>query len=286
MDKDKVAVVVITFNRLELVKETIRGIRAQTREPDKIIVVNNSSTDGTGEWLKQQHDLEVITQSNVGSSGGQYTGIKYAYEQGYDWIWTMDDDVEPEPDCLESLLSANSKYQVRAPLRYTDKGKPFLNDAIDFNLSNPFASFWKGLITENDLEMDVIEATGITFEGPLLHRSVVEKTGLPDKNFFIFADDTEYFIRAAAEGFDIGIVTGARLNRKLPVSEVSRGFSWKHYYVIRNIIAIHVMHGSGPVRWIKPFGYLLLWLARCRKIKDIGTTFRAFKDGFFYKKEI
>jgi len=56
-NKFKIAAVVVTYNRLELLKQCIDSIKNQTRKPDEIIVVNNSSTDGTLEWLNPNKDL-------------------------------------------------------------------------------------------------------------------------------------------------------------------------------------------------------------------------------------
>ena len=67
---------------MELLKECIQSLRNQTHKLDEIFIINNSSTDGTLEWLNTQTDLTVITQENSGSAGGQYTGIKTAYEKG------------------------------------------------------------------------------------------------------------------------------------------------------------------------------------------------------------
>ena len=102
--KNNIAAVVITYNRLDLLKEVLESVGRQTLKPAKIIVINNGSTDGTKEWLASQSDLHVIVQENTGSSGGQYTGIKTAYDLGFDWIWTMDDDVIHTPHCLEKLF--------------------------------------------------------------------------------------------------------------------------------------------------------------------------------------
>ena len=77
----RVAAVAVTFNRLEFLKELITSLKNQSRTPDEIIIVNNSSTDGTEEWLAEQDGLTVIKQGNTGSSGGQYTAYKTAYEQ-------------------------------------------------------------------------------------------------------------------------------------------------------------------------------------------------------------
>lgn len=283
MIKQKVATVVVTFNRLEFLKEIIEALRKQTRKIDQIIVVHNSGTDGTAEWLAKQKDLYVITQDNFGSSGGQYTGFKAAYDNDFDWIWTMDDDVVPAPDCLEKLLDTNDSTLIRAPLRFMPNGEPYLNDCIKFNLSNPFKGLWTRILNAADLEKSKIDAEGITFEGPLMHRTVIKTIGLPQLNFFIYGDDTEYFIRAAKHGFKTQIYREAHLHRKLEYFREETAFTWKHRYIIRNIIAIDVLHASFIVRLLRPWAYCLKWLSHCRSIGDIRTTLGSFLRGYFYK---
>ncbi|GAB1370784.1 hypothetical protein MASR1M45_08460 [Candidatus Kapaibacterium sp.] len=104
-------------------QKVIEALRNQTHKLDAIIVVNNSSTDGTEEWLNQQNDLTVIKQENLGSSGGQYTGFKTAYDLGFDYIWAMDDDVFPDKDCLSILLSFVKPKNTLFPVRITSKGQ-------------------------------------------------------------------------------------------------------------------------------------------------------------------
>ena len=122
----KITAVVVTYNRLELLKHGIECLRKQ-RQLSEIIIVNNGSTAGTTEWLKgiggmasqvstasKEPNIDVINQENVGGSGGFYTGIKAAFDDGADWIWCMDDDVFPREDCLDNLpenLQDSERYQ-------------------------------------------------------------------------------------------------------------------------------------------------------------------------------
>ena len=63
----RVIAVVVTYNRLELLKRNISCLRKN--EPlSGIVVVNNGSTDGTAEWLAGEPSLHVISQENVGGS--------------------------------------------------------------------------------------------------------------------------------------------------------------------------------------------------------------------------
>ncbi len=279
----KVVATILTFNRLEFLKEIVEAIKGQTRKLDEIIIINNSSTDGTKEWLSLQDGLIVIEQANLGSSGGQWRAFREAYGRGADWIWTMDDDVVPAKDCLEKMLDNDIPYIIRTPLRYMHNGKPFFNDVLTMNLSNPFSSLWNDVYSKENIKEEKTEAVGITFEGPLFHRSLIEKIGLPEKDFFIYGDDTEFFIRAWKAGFKIYVYRDATMKRKLPYVSIPPEFNWKTYYMIRNIIAIDRLNGDTAVRYVRPFAYLLRWLSRVHKPADIKTVFKAFFDGYFFK---
>jgi GT2 family glycosyltransferase len=278
-----VVATILTYNRLEFLKEIIEAVKNQTRKPDGIIVINNSSTDGTREWLQTQDGITVIEQENLGSSGGQWRAFNEAYKAGYDWVWTMDDDVVPANDCLEKMFDNDDVNVIRTPLRYMHDGKPFFNDVLTMNLSNPFSSLWNDIYSEKNLKEQKTEAIGITFEGPLFHRSLIDRIGLPEKDFFIYGDDTEFFIRAWKAGFKIFVYRDATMKRKLPYVSIPSEFNWKSYYMIRNIIAIDTLNANRIVRYLRPFGYLLSWLGRIRRPADIKTVFKAFFDGYFFK---
>lgn len=280
----KIAVCIVTYNRLELLKKVVIAVKNQSLKPDRIYIVNNSSTDGTEEWLNKQNDLFVIKQVNSGGAGGQFTGTKTAYNNGFDYIWIMDDDVAPESLCLEKLYKHADGKKILTPMRYMS-GLPYINDCIEFNLSNPFKSIWKSIISKDLLKNDLIKAEGITFEGPLFPRTAFEKCGFPEKKFFIYADDSELFIRMNKAGFHSYIVTEAILNRMLPVNQSETVFSWKTYYVIRNIIALDKLHSTFFVKILRPWFYLFIWLKRCKSLDNIKITFKAFVDGIFYLSE-
>ena len=282
----KIAAVVVTFNRLELLKKVVRGLRNQTRKPDQIIVVNNGSNDGTLEWLNLQDDVLTVTQENTGSSGGQFIGAKTAFEMGFEWIWQMDDDVVADINCLENLLLHCNENLVCVPARITFEGEFFTADFKTLNITNPFKTIRKGsTIKRKDFENEIIFVEGFTFEGPIFHRNILEKIGLAEKNFFIYADDTEYSVRIFKQNIKTVIVKKAIFRRQLPfpTPEAEFIFNWKTYYMIRNMIAIDVLHGNFLVRLIRPFAYMFFWFTKCKNFDNIKTVLKAFKDGYFYK---
>lgn len=281
----KVTAAVVTYNRLDLLKKVIEGLREQTYKIDNIIIINNSSTDGTEDWLSLQKDLTVLKQANLGSSGGQYRAFKEAASSDCDLVWIMDDDVVPEKDCLEKLVEFYKPGLVLFPLRlYKDK-RPYLNDCIELNLTNPFRHIWKRVVSEEDLANATIEVQGPTFEGPLFAKELISKVGLPEKKFFIFADDTEYFIRAQRAGYKMVLVRDANLIRMIDPPKLLSEFNWKSYYSIRNLVVIDKMYGTVLVKLLRPIAYTFLFLKYSRSFDDMKTTFKAIWAGLKYRSE-
>src|SRR5262245_9543417 len=93
-----------TFNDADIIDQTIESVLKQTRPVDGLLVVDNASVDGTLDRPSLKHATVVRHQQNTGTSGAIATGMRFAMEQGYDWIWVFDADSVPEPDALEKLL--------------------------------------------------------------------------------------------------------------------------------------------------------------------------------------
>src|SRR3954447_15177950 len=105
---ERVCAVVVTYNRVELLRECLTALEAQTRPLDRILVIDNKSTDGTAEMVRSEHPgVELVElPENRGGAGGFYEGTRRAYDDGYDWLWLMDDDTIPNATALEKLLDA------------------------------------------------------------------------------------------------------------------------------------------------------------------------------------
>ena len=108
MEQTNIGVVIVTYNRLDKLRETLNCFERQTKHPKYMVIVDNASSDGTSQHLQKWQSIKasyskyVLTnERNLGGSGGFFTGLQKALDLNADWIWVSDDDAFPEDDALE-----------------------------------------------------------------------------------------------------------------------------------------------------------------------------------------
>ena len=257
--RETVAVVVVTYNRAELLRRCLAGLAALERRPDAVYVVDNASTDHTLEVLDQVTDLPLTvigSETNDGGAGGFNRGVRAAYDAGHDRIWLMDDDVVPAPGCLGVLMAhpGPALMAVREDL----EGRLCEKAATTFDLRNPLAIRPKRqTVDERFADRGSMPAEvpveNVAFEGFMVHRRVVEAVGLPDPSFFIFYDDVDFAVRTRRAGFAILALRDAVLVRQLDFDQQHDMRSWKGYFMYRNLFVVHLRYGENPLVRLKPY---------------------------------
>jgi rhamnopyranosyl-N-acetylglucosaminyl-diphospho-decaprenol beta-1,3/1,4-galactofuranosyltransferase len=256
-DELKVAAVVVTYNRKELLKKCLRSLLNQTKPIDEIVVIDNASTDGTDQMICNEFPeiTYVRLSENLGGAGGFHDGIKLAYEKGYYWIWVMDDDAFPEPTTLEELMAHSNGADILVPAQVDSLGRKY------------GAGLWKfGYIPVNlDCASEMIPIEMFAFVGPLFRREVVQCIGFPRKDFFIHADDLEWALRAKLAGFTAYAVPSAIIFHEYGKPRILRRFGrvsvrcsqtpWKHYYEMRNTLLM-LNHFQWPKRHVEKVSFL------------------------------
>ncbi len=241
-----IACVVVTFNRRNLLERCLLAIAAQTSRLDQLIIIDNASTDGTGEWLatwlpERVGYAELVTLTeNLGGAGGFAEGLRIAIQRGAEWIWMMDDDAEPHLDALTELLKvADDSANVYGSLATHGAN----------------TSWVIRLIGPPQMSVDEVAAVprradveSLPFLGFMVHRDLVKTIGLPDAGFFIAADDVEYCLRATRSGAKIIIAGKSHIEHPRTDRHIVHVFghnvaylrlpSWKRYYDTRNRLLI------------------------------------------------
>jgi len=226
----KIAAVVVTYNRKEKLIKNLSCLKNQTRSLDKIYVIDNASTDGTKEIFNSTSDelIEYIRlDKNLGGSGGFAIGIEKAYNEGFDYIWGMDDDAFPDIKALEELEKASQEF-------------------------DELTSFWSNCDNDDDFENEYKKVDSWMFVGFFIPKKVIEKVGFPRSDFFIYHDDSEYAYRIIKKGYKIIKVKKSLINHKdyNKRENIQKNFfrktiqfpkipDWRMYYLVRNHILMY-----------------------------------------------
>lgn len=300
----KICAVIVTYNRLNCLKETLAALKRQSRRIDGILVFDNHSTDGTKDYLlshsfgdlseegeRNFSNLYFQSPQNLGGSGGFSQAVKLASDLGFDYLWIMDDDVAPENNCLEVLLEGMeaNRTQVAIPAR---KGKNFTDKVcIDIDLKHFYKFFiwWRKTYVKDSQVRPIHFVRDMTFEGPLISVPLIQKIGLPDADYFIQFDDTDYAQRLLQYS-KIVYVRDAVLQRQLPAKVIKKGekkapMNWRDYYIMRNNILFDKRYGKRwSVRSLSPL--LMIIYSILLAIKDgnlranLPIVIKAAVDGY------
>lgn len=255
----QIACVIVTYNRKHLLKRCLDAVAKQTFKPSFVYILDNASTDGTRESVikwgvndTQKDDIYykyILNKKNEGGAGGFYRGMKYAMEDGdYDALWVMDDDGEPEKECLKNLVSYLGDYDYIAPIVLSDED----HDTCSFVPNTNYEEFCK----KAD-EGGVVVDWASPFNGILYSARLIQKIGYPKKEMFIWGDEINYHLRAKKAGFlPITVVNSIHyhpINRVVGYKDESNKNifiivdqkDWKLYCALRNqIYNLHLIYNK------------------------------------------
>jgi len=197
---DRVVAAVVTYNRKQLLLECLRGVLAQTHPVERVIVLDNGSTDGTEAALRDAGLLDrpevrwLPLGANLGGAGGFARAVEAGRETEADWIWLMDDDSEPPPESLERLLSAPPASD---PSTVALCSKVVYGDGVTID-ANQRGHFRRRLLPlpEREYRAGHHASLGfLSFVGSLVRADAARRAELPRADFFVWGDDVEYSFR-------------------------------------------------------------------------------------------
>lgn len=273
-ESEKIIIVVVTYNRKSILKQCLLSLLAQSQLPDLIIIVDNASTDGTEEMLQKEflnHPLFLYANlgGNLGGAGGFQFGSKLAIEKEADWVCLMDDDCLPDKDFLRQLMTnINHKQNIYSPIVLSIEDKKTVLWGINAQIN-----------TGNR------EVVTLPFNGFLIHRESIKELGFPEKDFFIYGDDTEYNLRAKSSGRKIIMVTDSVMYH--PYKNMLKGLNiikmfmskiWV-YYKLRNAIVIYKRYKYVSKNQVLMFLFSLLFYILTLNLHFINLWFEGLKDG-------
>lgn len=251
----KVDAVVVTFNRLKKLQHALECYDKQSVPFRSLIVVDNHSTDGTIEYLKEwemqsaAYEKHVIyLPSNVGGSGGFYEGEKYAIEHGADWVYISDDDAYPEILLVEKFNTFCEQHKeekisaICATVTFVN-GKIINGCRRHMYLKDGY--LYADPSTDDEYRLSSFKHNVLSYVGVFLSGAAMKQEGLVDPTFFIYQDDSEHSIRLSKYGTmyclpNMRVIHDTDLINATP--EHLERMAWKEYYGARNGVYIVIKH--------------------------------------------
>jgi len=190
---EKTAIIVVTYRRNALLRVLFGSLADQQRAPAWIVVVDNDGeagplVDEVRPTLPASHVEYRLPDQNLGGAGGFALGVETAMALGAEWIWFMDDDVMLLPDALDSVERWAGKHRFFIGRRQNRDGSEyFYQPRFNEFLAVPVPDFKFDFTQADEFLTDVV-----SFEGCVVHRSIVEAIGIPDARFFLSWDDIIY----------------------------------------------------------------------------------------------
>jgi GT2 family glycosyltransferase len=279
-----VAAVIPHFNRVDLLRVLLANLARQTRRFDRVIVVDNGSTDGSVQEARRAGAEVIELPRNLGFAAAVNRGIEAAAE--VDWVAVLNNDVTLAPEWLERLLAAAEDIASEAG-QGTGRGPggPPHTDPVSVwfaagkirSASDPSridgcfdeisrgACAWRcGSGREDGPAWDAPRAIRIApMTAALFRRELFTEIGLLDERFVSYLEDVDFGLRCAAAGR-----TGAYVPAAVAYHQGSATLGkWNKdtvRYLARNQVLLAAKHFRGMPRWPLVVGQLLWGLVAIR----------------------
>ena len=296
---NNVVAVVVTYNRIEMLKKCISAIENQTYSCD-ILIVNNASTDNTEEWIvsyskSKDNIIYYNTGENIGGAGGFNYGMRKAVEACYDYVWVMDDDCIPNTDALEKLMNADKI--LGGPENYGYLSSVVLwTDGTEckMNRQKIRKAYYENV---HFLKDSIIQVEQSTFVSLLFPAQTIKKVGLPIKDFFIWGDDIEYTrritVRNSMNSFMVGssqVVHAMKENTGSSIATDVPERINRYRYAFRNEGYLYRQEGiKGIAYYIAKCGLnfcRIIFKAKDHKLKRCRVLIGSMIKGLFFNPDV
>jgi len=245
----RTAAIVPTLNRVAELVSCLDALDRQTRRPDLVLVVDNGSTDGTAEHVRERDGVEAMWLGRpVGAPAAFAAGIREAFAGGADQVWLMDDDAVPADDALERLTErvaqpdAGQPVGGAAPMLHVGAGERYAGWRYGRHADGGRGQSANAPGPGGEPPHD--EVDWAPFAGLLLCRDACLAVGDMRGDFVLWHADVEYCLRIRLAGYRLLAAPRAAVHhppmaltsRQVLGRTVSVGHypAWREYYDTRN----------------------------------------------------
>ncbi len=283
----KVTIIVINWNNYDDTKECLNSLGKVTYPDYKIIVIDNNSSDGSGERIKNEFPQYAYIQNkeNLGFAEGNNVGIEHALGEKADFVWILNNDVIVKPDSLVELVKATEKFDKIGILGskiyyYPETLKIFSAGAEIIPWSGKSVSLGQDELDNGQYDK-VKEVDYISGCSLFISANMLNEVGLLDKRYFMYYEEADLAVRARKKGWKVMYIPASIIWHK-HASTVKRYNLLSEYYLTRN----HLLFTKMNYPWFLLTA--LIWSLRYNFINHLAmrrwpylkNSICAYKDFF------
>lgn len=280
-------VIVLSWNGREDTERCLEGLAAVTEPPIQVVCVDNGSTDGSIEAVRDRHpDVHLIENGqNLGFSGGCNIGIRWALSQGAEWVVLVNNDAVVAPDAIAGFAAAAEQHPEAGMIA----GKLYLADPPDriwyagqrFLAWLGYSGRHRGEGRRDGPRYDRIRPTDRA-NGALMavSRAAIEEIGPLDEELFAYVEDVDWSLRARGAGFEVLFAPGARAWHRVGAS--AAGAAHNSYYGTRNMVVVCERHRPlpPPLSWLRRGVILASFAAYALRQPNRRAALAAVRAGY------
>jgi GT2 family glycosyltransferase len=282
--------IILNWNSSEDTKNCINSLVPQLKNNQKIVVVDNDSTDDSFSLLTKTFPWLHIIQNerNLGFQGGMNIGIQYAVENDYEFLMLLNSDTIAAPDMIEILVStfpddaaivSPGIYYMAEQNRLCSTGgrinSIFLETIIKARIKNPNIA----------LKLEFLPS-----HAWLIRTSIFKIVGLLDESFFpLYYDDLDFCLRLKKRGYKLYLIPSAKIYHNVSISLGGKNSPKERYYMTRNsgfYFRKNMSIWQAPLIFTYRLGSLILWSTRLMQRKNseaLRSYWKGYKEGWFGK---
>ena len=235
----RVVAVVVTWNRRDLLEESLAALDDQTHPPARVVVVDNASTDGTTDWLtaesakRERWDVVTLT-SNTGGAGGFAAGLERALTHDPDLVWLLDDDTVPTRTAAAELVRAWTSYSARKRPALL-ASRVVWTDGRDHPMNTPRPKPGASRAERRAAAaIGCVPVRSASFVSIMCDAQVVRDRGLPVADYFLWNDDFEYSTRLIRGNVGLSVPASVVEHRTKVFGSTDADPGERFFYEVRN----------------------------------------------------
>ncbi len=273
----KVFIIILNWKNWPDLKECLESVKNNDYPNYRVIIVDNDSKEKPN--ISDPEIKIIYNKENLGFSGGNNVGIKYALENNADYVLLLNDDTVVEQDFLTELIKATESAPeiglAGSKIYYhEDRNKIWsAGGKINWFYNKGTLRGW-GKNDQGQYDNPAIQETPhLTGCCLLVKRETIKKIGLLSEDYFLYYEDTDWCFRARKAGYKCIFVPKSKIWHKISRSAVAESSTYIYYHVRNGLI---FSSKFAPI-YIKPFVHLdVLWRILKQIIKLLIPNKRAW----------